>query len=113
MYGLSLKLCVQQFKYIPVSDAAGVRLVVHDQTSMPFPEDDGVSSAPGSKTFVGVRRHETTRIDQPYGKCATYTTEENVARNAFVSDVPTVGYSAQIKHYCLTQQKETQEMCSY
>ena len=54
--GLSLKLCVQQFKYIPVSHAAGVRLVVHDQTSMPFPEDDGVSSAPRTKTFVGVRR---------------------------------------------------------
>ena len=52
-----MKLFVEQFEYLKsVSDAAGVRLVVHNQTSMPFPEDDGISISPGTKTSVGLRR---------------------------------------------------------
>ena len=52
-----MTLFVEQVEYIKsVSDSAGLRLVVHDQRSMPFPEDDAVSLDPGSKTFVGVKR---------------------------------------------------------
>ena len=52
-----MKLFVEQYEYVKsLSDAAGVRLVVHNQTSMPFPEDDGINISPGTKTFVGLRR---------------------------------------------------------
>ena len=52
-----MTLFVEQVEYITsVSDSAGFRLVVHDQRSMPFPEDGGVSLGPGTKTFVGVKR---------------------------------------------------------
>ncbi|KAI0207077.1 Degenerin unc-8 [Lamellibrachia satsuma] len=96
LYGLSLKLFVEQFEYLEsLSDAAGVRLVVHNQTSMPFPEDDGISISPGTKMFVGLRRHMTTQLSQPYGNCADHTTKENMDRNAYVQQVPTVGYSLQ------------------
>ena len=55
--GLSMRLFVEQIEYIKsVSDSAGLRLAVHDQRSMPFPEDEGVSLGPGTKTFVGVKR---------------------------------------------------------
>ena len=52
-----MRLFVQQLEYLTsVSDSAGLRLVVHDQRSMPFPEDDGISIGPGTNTFVGVQR---------------------------------------------------------
>ncbi|KAI0240785.1 hypothetical protein LSAT2_008410 [Lamellibrachia satsuma] len=96
LYGLSLKLFVEQFEYLEsLSDAAGVRLVVHNQTSMPFPEDDGISISPGTKTFVGLRRHMTTQLSQPYGNCSDHTTKENLDHNAYVHQVPTVEYSLQ------------------
>ncbi|KAI0236559.1 Amiloride-sensitive sodium channel subunit alpha [Lamellibrachia satsuma] len=96
LYGLSMRLFVEQFEYVEsLSDAAGVILVVHNQTSMPFPEDDGISISPGTKTFIGLIRHTTTRIGQPYGNCADYTTKENLDRNAYVRKVPTVEYSLQ------------------
>ncbi|KAI0240783.1 Acid-sensing ion channel 4-A [Lamellibrachia satsuma] len=96
LYGLSMRLFVEQFEYLEsLSDAAGVRLVVHNQTSMPFPEDDGISISPGTKTFVGLRRHMTTQLSQPYGNCADHTTKENLEQNAYVQQVPTVEYSLQ------------------
>ena len=55
--GLKLRLFVEQFEYIEsLSDAAGVRVVVHNQSMMPFPEDDGFSVSPGTKTTVGIRK---------------------------------------------------------
>ncbi|KAK2185707.1 hypothetical protein NP493_226g08040 [Ridgeia piscesae] len=60
---------------------------------MPFPEDDGISVGPGTKTGVGLRRHTRTRMPPPYGDCADYTAQDNLHLNAYVSDVPTVQYS--------------------
>ena len=52
-----MRVMVEQVNYLTsVSDTAGLRLVVHDQRSMPFPEDDGISIGPGTKTFVGFKR---------------------------------------------------------
>lgn len=53
--GLSMELYIEQDEYVPeLADTAGVRLVVHPQTSMPFPEDDGVTIAPGTSTSVSL-----------------------------------------------------------
>ena len=50
-------LYVQQDEYVPLlTPAAGVRLVVHDQNEMPFPEDDGISIAPGLDTSVALKK---------------------------------------------------------
>ena len=55
--GLYLVLYVQQDEYIhPLTPAAGVRMVVHDQNEMPFPEDDGISIAPGLETSVALKK---------------------------------------------------------
>ena len=55
MTGLKLELYVEQDEYIEsLSDAAGMRILVHNQTEMPFPEDEGFSVSPGSKTSVGL-----------------------------------------------------------
>ena len=46
-----------QDEYIEqAGDTAGVRLVVHPPSRMPFPEDEGVSVSPGQITAVGLKQ---------------------------------------------------------
>uniref|UniRef100_W5MYE1 Uncharacterized protein n=1 Tax=Lepisosteus oculatus TaxID=7918 RepID=W5MYE1_LEPOC len=46
--GLTMELSIEQDEYIEqFSQAAGIRLIIHDQKDMPFPEDDGVNIPPG------------------------------------------------------------------
>ncbi len=48
---------MQQDEYVPgLADAAGIRVVVHNKSDMPFPEDEGFSLAPGTLTYVGLER---------------------------------------------------------
>ena len=54
--GLSVELFVEQEEYIrELSNAAGIRILVHNDTRMPFPEDEGFSVAPGVKTSIGIK----------------------------------------------------------
>ena len=53
--GLTLQLVVRQFDYVHLDAlSAGVRLVVHSPTDMPFPESQGVYLAPGFTTGIAV-----------------------------------------------------------
>ena len=55
--GLTLKLFIQQTEYVQgLADAAGARILIHNKSSMPFPEDNGFSVSPGSLTYVGLER---------------------------------------------------------
>ena len=55
--GLHLVLNIQQDDYVSHAvDSAGVRLVAHAQNSMPFPEDEGLTVAPGMATFIGLSK---------------------------------------------------------
>lgn len=48
---------IQQNEYIgDLAEAAGMRLVIHNRTYMPFPEDEGFSVMPGTITYVGLTR---------------------------------------------------------
>ena len=48
---------IDQDDYQPdLAQTAGVRVVVHDQTRMPFPEDEGMSVPPGQISFIGIRK---------------------------------------------------------
>ena len=52
-----MEFFIQQNEYIAgIADAAGIRLVIHNQMDMPFPEDDGVNITPGTQTSVGIRK---------------------------------------------------------
>lgn len=44
MYGLRLLLNVNQSDYLPTTEAAGIRLVVHEQDQEPFPDTFGYSA---------------------------------------------------------------------
>ncbi len=53
--GLKMIFDIDQSDYIgALAEAAGVRVVVHPQRSMPFPEDEGISVSPGEMTYVGI-----------------------------------------------------------
>ena len=55
--GLTLNLFIETAQYVPeVSQAAGARIVMHNQGEMPFPDEDGINLVPGFSTSVGVRR---------------------------------------------------------
>jgi len=36
-----------------LTEGAGIRVVVHNQTDMPFPEDQSVAVSPGTLTYIG------------------------------------------------------------
>ena len=47
---------LEQDEYLgSIAQEAGVRVVVHSQERMPFPEDEGISVIPGQLTYVGMR----------------------------------------------------------
>ena len=64
MYGLRLSLFIDQNNYSELSTDAGVQVVVHDVTQMPFPDEDGVSVPPGLSAFVGIKLVSVTNM--PY-----------------------------------------------
>jgi hypothetical protein len=52
--GLSLIFNIMQDEYISYfTEGAGIRVVVHDQSEMPFPEYKAVAVSPGRLTYIG------------------------------------------------------------
>ncbi|XP_059175716.1 acid-sensing ion channel 1C-like [Physella acuta] len=55
--GLELILYVESAEYIPtIMHETGFRVVVHQQGTVPFPNEDSVSVMPGTSTFIGVKQ---------------------------------------------------------
>ncbi|XP_013380995.1 amiloride-sensitive sodium channel subunit alpha isoform X2 [Lingula anatina] len=94
LYGLSLEMYIEQSEYIgDLSESAGVRVQIHSQRSMAFPEDEGFNIAPGYLTSMAMTRVEITRRPHPYpSKCRNFTTEESKQKSVFTS-VHNVDYS--------------------
>jgi len=43
-----------QDEYIgDLTEGAGIRVIVHNQTDMPFPEDQSIAVSPGTLTYIG------------------------------------------------------------
>ena len=55
MYGLRLLLNVNQSDYLPTTEAAGIRLVVHEQDQEPFPDTFGYSAPTGFVSSFGLK----------------------------------------------------------
>ncbi|XP_041368150.1 degenerin-like protein asic-1 [Gigantopelta aegis] len=79
IYGLSLEMYIEQKEYIgSLTQAAGVRVLIHPRNSMPFPEDQGISIPPGYETYVGIRMVDIGRLPEPHGTCASEGTEPDL-----------------------------------
>ncbi|KAK5973646.1 hypothetical protein GCK32_009363 [Trichostrongylus colubriformis] len=70
MYGLRLLLDVHQEDYMPTTEAAGVRIVVHEQDQEPFPDTFGYSAPTGFVSSFGLKTKVLHRMDAPYGSCS-------------------------------------------
>jgi acid-sensing ion channel, other len=54
MYGLRMLLYVNASDYLPTTEAAGVRLTVHDPNQYPFPDVFGYSAPTGFISSFGI-----------------------------------------------------------
>ncbi|XP_038623643.1 amiloride-sensitive sodium channel subunit gamma-like [Tachyglossus aculeatus] len=101
MYGLHLELFIQQIEYVrDMTHAAGIRLLIHDQAQMPFPEDEGVNIPPGAETDIGMMKVHIKRLKSPYGN---HCTEGEDIKN-FYRDVYGAGYTREAcKRTCAQQ----------
>ncbi|XP_071981568.1 epithelial sodium channel subunit gamma-like [Engystomops pustulosus] len=101
MYGLHLELFIQQIEYVKdMTHSAGIRLLIHDQAQMPFPEDEGVNVPPGAETDIGMMKVHIDRLKSPYmSQC---TDGENIKN--FYKDVYEAGYTREAcKRTCAQQ----------
>ena len=55
MTGLDVIFNIEQDEYIgPLSHSAGVRVIIHNRTTMPFPAEQGFTISPGEITYIGM-----------------------------------------------------------
>ncbi|GFR91625.1 acid-sensing ion channel 4 [Elysia marginata] len=82
-HGLNLELDIQYGDYLPSSPAAGVKVVIHDNGEVPFPEDGGLIAGPGLYTTIGIRKSKIKRLPDPYGNCIQELDTNNNQKNLF------------------------------
>ena len=62
-----LELYIQQDEYLPIlSDTAGIRLIIHNQTYMPLPEKEGIVLSPGVSSNIAITKvsmHDSKMTD--------------------------------------------------
>ncbi|CAD5123493.1 DgyrCDS11836 [Dimorphilus gyrociliatus] len=93
-YGLTLTLFIDQSQYIKeIAESAGIQLVVHDPTDMPFPEDKGVAISPGKLSFIGFQLKVSNNLSPPYGICNNFSKLENQNVNAFWNELSNISYT--------------------
>ncbi|XP_072050209.1 acid-sensing ion channel 1A-like [Amphiura filiformis] len=74
LLGLTMSLYIEQDEYIPdIQQGAGIRVEIHSQKSMSFPEDKGLNVAPGTEAFISVRKTFIDRKGKPFTNCTTET----------------------------------------
>ncbi|CAH1796191.1 unnamed protein product [Owenia fusiformis] len=106
LYGLTLELFIEQHEYVgDLSPGAGMRVVVHSVSQMPFPEDEGFDIAPGYATSVGLKKTKITRLPSPHGTC-----DPDLDATTLYSDKYGVEYS---KEACMKScyQKNVIDVC--
>ncbi|XP_065926509.1 degenerin unc-8 [Magallana gigas] len=70
MHGLQIVLQVEKFEQVEnFLDGSGVRLVIHEPGTLPFPEEEGFTLSPGYETSIGMKMVHLTRTHPPHGRC--------------------------------------------
>ncbi|KAK3084021.1 hypothetical protein FSP39_006902 [Pinctada imbricata] len=82
MAGLSIILYMELEEYLEgISQGYGVRVVIHERKSFPFPADRGIYLAPSFESHIGLKLTNISREGDPYGKCndgAAYTQQYGI-----------------------------------
>ncbi|XP_078319796.1 FMRFamide-activated amiloride-sensitive sodium channel-like [Crassostrea virginica] len=70
LLGLRLVLNIETKEYIQnYMDATGLRLVIHEPGTLPFPEEEGFTLNPNYETTIGMRMLTIHRASEPHGSC--------------------------------------------
>ena len=81
-YGLTVELFVgNQEENLLYSYRNGFRLVIHNQSVVPFLDESGIDVATGVQTNVAVARTFLSRLPKPYSDCISELNQETAARN--------------------------------
>jgi len=62
-------LFVDTSEYLPVTEAVGVRITIHDQEEFPFPDAFGLYAPTGFISSFGMRLSKMSRLSAPFGDC--------------------------------------------
>uniref|UniRef100_A0A914UN08 Uncharacterized protein n=1 Tax=Plectus sambesii TaxID=2011161 RepID=A0A914UN08_9BILA len=70
--GLVLVLNIQSKLYLrTLTEAVGVRVLIHPSTVMPFPDFDGITLPGNFEGSVGIDVNEYRHMSKPYGSCSS------------------------------------------
>ncbi|CAD5123941.1 DgyrCDS12248 [Dimorphilus gyrociliatus] len=68
--GLSVKVNLEQYEYMKgPNNAAGLKILVHDQDEVPLVRELGQAIPPSSRALVGLKITQVNNLKYPYGKC--------------------------------------------
>ncbi|XP_064625139.1 FMRFamide-activated amiloride-sensitive sodium channel-like [Lineus longissimus] len=106
LYGLHLQLYIQESEYVSdITPSQGIKVVIHNQTDMPFPEDSGFFIPPGQETAVGLKLTTIAREDPPHGKCENVSSRVLRRKNAYMNHAKNLGYTHKTCQQTCIQQR--------
>ena len=98
--GLRLELYVgdptrqQQYVY-----KSGIRVIVHNQSITPFPDQNGIDVSPGQQTNVAVSRTFINRLSLPYSDCVDELTQTKAVGNDLLIEMLSLISRSKVKKY--------------
>ncbi|ELT93943.1 hypothetical protein CAPTEDRAFT_185240 [Capitella teleta] len=103
--GFRLTFNIEQDEYVgDLTSKAGVRVMVHPKTTMPFPENNGVDVAPGVATAIGIRKVNIQWLGGRYGECVSPAISHTDI-NVYESLYPSTAYTREAcDNTCFQQQ---------
>ena len=92
LVGLELEFYIEQKDYLPFDTtmAAGIRLLVHNQTYMPMLDDTGITLAPGFESNIGITR--VSLSFWKYVRCPSSMIKKWHSHNFLIFSQPTISF---------------------
>ncbi|GFN77021.1 acid-sensing ion channel 1 [Plakobranchus ocellatus] len=81
--GLSMEFNVQFEEYLGFTTASGLKVLIHDNGEVPFPEDGGIMAGTGAATSIAIRKTQIKRLAPPYADCIAKVDVNNKEKNLF------------------------------
>lgn len=103
--GLRIEMFVGRNEQLQYIYKTGIRIIVHNQSYVPFPDEDGIDIATRRQTNIGIRRKFINRLSDPYSNCVDELNDQVASKNNILLEMNKQKQSGQIKlyqqQYCL------------
>lgn len=82
MSGLDIILDLDPEMYLHTTNSIGARIIIHNSSEDPNPEEEGLNISPGFETSLAIKQSCIRRLPAPYkDRCIYYGTEKSVRGN--------------------------------